>query len=73
MEEREDYEPHIRRGLVVWAGVDYQAIVEEAQKDAAVIIWDGGNNDFSFLRSDLRSWWSIPCGRATSWPTIPGR
>jgi predicted GTPase len=53
VEEREDYEPHIRRGLVVWAGVDYQAIVEEAEKEASVIIWDGGNNDFSFLRSDL--------------------
>ena len=53
IEEREDYEPHIRRGLVVWAGVDYQAIVAEAEKDASVIIWDGGNNDFSFLRSDL--------------------
>jgi predicted GTPase len=53
VEEREDYEPHIRRGLVVWAGVDYKAIVREAEKDAALIIWDGGNNDFSFLRSDL--------------------
>lgn len=53
VEEREDYEPHIRRGLVVWAGVDYQAIVAEAQKEASIIIWDGGNNDFSFLRSDL--------------------
>jgi len=53
VEEREDYEPHIRRGLIVWAGVDYEAIVAEAQKDASVIIWDGGNNDFSFLRSDL--------------------
>jgi predicted GTPase len=53
VEEREDYEPHIRRGLVVWAGVDYQAIVEQAEKEASVVIWDGGNNDFSFLRSDL--------------------
>jgi predicted GTPase len=53
VEEREDYEPHIRRGLVVWAGVDYEAIVAAAQEDASVIIWDGGNNDFSFLRSDL--------------------
>ena len=53
VEEREDYEPHIRRGLNVWAGVDYQAIVNEAEKDASLIIWDGGNNDFSFLRSDL--------------------
>ena len=53
VEEREDYEPHIRRGLVVWAGVDYEAIVEQAEKEASIIIWDGGNNDFSFLRSDL--------------------
>jgi predicted GTPase len=53
VEEREDYEPHIRRGLNVWAGVDYQAIVAQAEKDASLIIWDGGNNDFSFLRSDL--------------------
>jgi predicted GTPase len=53
VEEREDYEPHIRRGLDVWAGVDYQAIVAEAEKGASLIIWDGGNNDFSFLRSDL--------------------
>jgi predicted GTPase len=53
VEEREDYEPHIRRGLVVWAGVDYEAIVREAEKEASVIIWDGGNNDFSFLRSNL--------------------
>jgi predicted GTPase len=53
VEEREDYEPHIRRGLAVWAGVDYEAVVSEAQKEADVIVWDGGNNDFSFLRSDL--------------------
>ncbi len=53
VEEREDYEPHIRRGLDVWAGVDYQAIVAEVEKEASLIIWDGGNNDFSFLRSDL--------------------
>ena len=53
VEEREDYEPHIRKGLVVWAGVDYQDIVNEVEKDSSLIIWDGGNNDFSFLRSDL--------------------
>jgi len=53
VEEREDYEPHIRRGLTVWAGVDYQDIVDEVEKDASLIIWDGGNNDFSFLQSDL--------------------
>ena len=53
VEEREDYEPHIRRGLPVWAGVDYAAIVEQAEKEASIILWDGGNNDFSFLRADL--------------------
>jgi predicted GTPase len=53
IEEREEYEPHIRRGIVVWAGVDYAAIVAEAERESPVIIWDGGNNDFSFLRSDL--------------------
>lgn len=53
IEEREEYEPHIREGVVVWAGVDYAAIVAEAEKEASVIIWDGGNNDFSFLRTDL--------------------
>ncbi len=53
IEEREEYEPHLRKGLVVWAGVDYAAIVAEAEKEAPVIIWDGGNNDFSFLRADL--------------------
>ena len=53
VEEREDYEPHIRRGLVVWAGVDYQAIVEQAEKESPIIIWDGGNNDFPFVRPDL--------------------
>jgi predicted GTPase len=53
VEEREDYEPHIRKGLVVWAGVDYEAIVAEAERESPIIIWDGGNNDFSFLRSDL--------------------
>ncbi len=64
VEEREDYEPHIRRGLVVWAGVDYEAIVAEAEKEARIIIWDGGNNDFSFLRSDIddRGRRSLPSG-----------
>jgi predicted GTPase len=53
IEEREDYEPHLRKGLTVWAGVDYEAIVAEAQREAGVIVWDGGNNDFSFIRPDL--------------------
>lgn len=53
VEEREDYEPHVRAGLVVYAGVDYEAIVRQAEKEAEVLIWDGGNNDFPFLRPDL--------------------
>lgn len=53
IEEREEYEPHIRNGIIVYAGVDYGAILEEAEKEAEIIIWDGGNNDFPFYRSDL--------------------
>lgn len=53
IEEREEYEPHIDMGTIVYAGVDYGLILAEAEKEADVIIWDGGNNDFSFYRSDL--------------------
>jgi predicted GTPase len=53
IEEREEYEPHIKEGIVVYAGVDYGAILAEAEKEADIILWDGGNNDFSFYRSDL--------------------
>lgn len=53
IEEREEYEPHIERGNVLYAGVDYQAILDEAEKEADVIIWDGGNNDISFYTPDL--------------------
>lgn len=53
IEEREEYEPHIDRGMVVYAGVDYGAILRRAEKEADIILWDGGNNDFSFYRSDL--------------------
>jgi len=53
IEEREEYEPHIASGTVVYAGVDYGRILQEAQKEAQVILWDGGNNDFSFYRPDL--------------------
>jgi predicted GTPase len=52
-EEREEYEPHIAAGSVVWAGVDYFAILHAAEKEADVIVWDGGNNDTPFLHSDL--------------------
>ncbi len=55
IEEREEYEPHIDRGSVIYAGVDYGAILEEVEKeDPDVILWDGGNNDFSFYDSDLK-------------------
>lgn len=53
IEEREEYEPHIATGSVVYAGVDYQAILDEAAKQADVIVWDGGNNDTSFLVADI--------------------
>ncbi len=53
IEEREEYEPHLRNGIVVYAGVDYEAILREAEKEADVIIWDGGNNDFPFFKPDL--------------------
>lgn len=53
IEEREEYEPHVVAGNVIYAGVDYEAIVREAEKEADIILWDGGNNDFSFYRSDL--------------------
>ena len=53
IEEREEYEPHINRGVVVYAGVDYEAILREAEKEADVIVWDGGNNDLPFYKPDL--------------------
>ena len=52
-EEREEYEPHLAAGNLVFAGVDYAAIVEQAEREADLIVWDGGNNDFPFLRPDL--------------------
>jgi predicted GTPase len=53
IEEREEYEPHLDNGIVVYAGVDYEKILEEAEKEADIIVWDGGNNDVPFLRPDL--------------------
>lgn len=52
-EEREEYEPHLAFGNVVFAGVDYQAILMQAESEADIIVWDGGNNDFPFLKPDL--------------------
>ncbi len=52
-EEREEYEHYIENGFVVYAGVDYEKILQEAQKEADIILWDGGNNDFPFYKPDL--------------------
>ncbi len=53
IEEMEEYEPHIAMGSVIYAGVDYEAILREAEKEADVILWDGGNNDTSFYDADI--------------------
>lgn len=53
IEEREEYEPHLASGSVVFAGVDYASILEAAEREADVILWDGGNNDTSFIEADL--------------------
>ncbi|HEX9917376.1 MAG TPA: cyclic 2,3-diphosphoglycerate synthase [candidate division Zixibacteria bacterium] len=53
IEEREEYEPHIAQGNIVYAGVDYHLILKKAEKEAQVIVWDGGNNDTSFFKPDL--------------------
>jgi len=53
IEEREEYEPHLEVGNIVYAGVDYGAIVAQAEKEADIILWDGGNNDFPFIKPDL--------------------
>ena len=52
-EEREEYEPHIKAGITVFAGVDYAAILAEAESEADVVVWDGGNNDLPFFRPDI--------------------
>ncbi|MCK4457760.1 MAG: GTPase [Thermoplasmata archaeon] len=54
IEEREEYEPHIDRGIVVFAGVDYERILREAEKEAEIIVWDGGNNDTPFYKPKLQ-------------------
>lgn len=53
IEEREEYEPYIKKGVPIFAGVDYERILREAEKGADVILWDGGNNDTSFFKTDL--------------------
>ena len=53
IEEREEYEPYVDMGIPIYAGVDYGAVLEQAAADADVVLWDGGNNDFAFIRPDL--------------------
>jgi predicted GTPase len=53
IEEREEYEPYVDMGIPIYAGVDYRAILDQAAADADIVLWDGGNNDFSFIRPDL--------------------
>jgi len=53
IEEREEYEPHLDRGIIVYAGVDYEAILRQAEEEADVVLWDGGNNDLPFFEPDL--------------------
>jgi len=53
IEEREEYEPHIKRGTIVYAGVDYEEILRQAEQDGDVVLWDGGNNDLPFYKPDL--------------------
>jgi len=54
IEEREEYEPHLDNGMIVYAGVDYERILRQAEKEVDIILWDGGNNDFSFYVSDFK-------------------
>ncbi len=53
IEEREEYEPHIDNGVIVFAGVDYEKILRAAEKEVDIVLWDGGNNDIPFFKSDL--------------------
>ena len=54
IEEREEYEPHLDNGVIVYAGVDYEKILRKAEQEVDIILWDGGNNDFPFYRSDFQ-------------------
>lgn len=54
IEEREEYEPHLDNGIIVYAGVDYERILRQAEQEVDIVLWDGGNNDFPFYASDLQ-------------------
>jgi predicted GTPase len=73
IEEREEYEEPVRQGMVMYAGVDYRAILYRAENEADVIIWDGGNNDFPFFAPTCTSPSPTRCGQATSCATTRAR
>lgn len=73
IEEMEEYEPHIRLGFTVYAGVDYAEILEQAQKEADVILWDGGNNDIPFYKPDLHITVTDPHRQGHELSYFPGR
>jgi predicted GTPase len=73
IEEMEEYEPHIVRGNIIYAGVDYEAILREAEKEADVIVWDGGNNDFHSLSRISRLPLQTPTGQVMNFHFIQGR
>jgi predicted GTPase len=73
VEEREEYEPHIEMGNVVFAGVDYAPIVDLASQESDIILWDGGNNDFPFVRPDLHLVLVDPLRAGHETTTIPAR
>jgi len=66
IEEREEYEPHIDRGVVIYAGVDYAAILRQAEQEADIVVWDGGNNDSPSTRAISTSSWPIRIAPATN-------
>ena len=73
IEEMEEYEPHIRLGFTVYAGVDYEQILEQAQNEADVILWDGGNNDISFYKPNLHITVADPHRQGHELSYFPGR
>ena len=74
IEEREEYEPHLAEGNLVFAGIDYAAILARAEEEADVIVWDGGNNDTPFIKPDLHIVVCRPAPRrATSSATTRAR
>jgi len=73
IEEMEEYEPHIRLGFTVYAGVDYEQILEQAQNEADVILWDGGNNDLPFFKPDLHVTVADPHRQGHELSYFPGR